>query len=275
MKDSELKNIAKEIRIDVLKMLNTAKSGHTAGAMGLADIFAVLYFDIMNHNPLQPDWLARDFLILSNGHVCPVMYATLSLANYFEKDKLFDLRKINSMLQGHPSKNISIGIENSSGSLGQGISYAVGLAASLKRDKKKNKVFTIVGDGELQEGECWEAFLFAAKEQLDNLYVIVDRNFIQIDGNTEDVSSLEKLSKKMASFNFKTIEFDGNNISQIRHAIKESFKIKGRPICLIANTIAGKGVSFMENDFNWHGKAPDDNELKIALNELCLDENGK
>jgi len=268
MNQKELQNKANIIRQDIIKMLNKAGSGHTAGALGLADIFSCLYFKIMNHNPKKPNDSKRDYLILSNGHVCPVLYASLAESGYFNKKKLETLRQIGSPLQGHPHNTILKGIENSSGPLGQGISQAVGLASSLKRDNKKNKVFCIIGDGEMQEGQVWEALMFAAKEKLDNLYVIVDRNYIQIDGNTEDVCALDPLSKKLSSFNFKTYEFDGNSIAQILHIFDIAFKEKGKPICLIANTIAGKGVDFIEGDYHWHGKAPNDNETKMALEQL-------
>jgi len=248
--------------------LNKAKSGHTAGPLGLADLFTVLYSEVLKFNPKKPNWNERDFVILSNGHVCPVLYSILARTGYFKQSELLTLRKLGSRLQGHPHNGTLPGIENSGGPLGQGISQAVGLASSLKRDKKSNKVYCFVGDGELDEGQCWEAALFAAKEKLDNLIVIVDRNFIQIDGNTEDVLPLGNLSKKFSSFNFKVIEFDGNDINQIRHAFKEATKLKGKPICFIANTVPGKGISFIEGDYHWHGIAPSDEKLKLALDEL-------
>jgi transketolase len=268
MNKEELALIANNIRKDIIEMLNSAGSGHSAGALGLADIFAVLYFDKLNHNPKNPTWSKRDFVILSNGHVCPVLYASLARAGYFKLDELKKLRKFGAMLQGHPHKNLKIGIENSSGPLGQGISQAVGLGASLKRDSEKNRVYCVVGDGEIQEGQVWEAFMFAGKEKLDNLIVIIDRNRIQISGDTEDVCALEPLSKKMTSFGFAVIDIDGNNISQIKHAVVHAKKIKGKPTCIIAHTIPGKGVSFMEGDCKWHGKAPNDDERDIALKEL-------
>lgn len=268
MQTQKLEQIAKEIRRDILIMLNKAKSGHTGGALGLADIFSVLYFQILKNDPKKPKDKNRDFVILSNGHTCPVLYATLAKKGYFHQKELLTLRQLGSRLQGHPHNTALPGIENSGGPLGQGISQAVGLAASLKRDKKKNKVYCFVGDGEIEEGQCWEAFLFAAKEKLNNLIVIVDRNHMQIDGDTKDVLKLDPLSKKFTSFNFAAIEFDGNNINQIIHAFKHTEKIKTKPVVLIANTIPGKGVSGMENDFSWHGKAPNDDELELALEEL-------
>lgn len=268
MQIKELKLLANDMRCDIIKMLNKAKSGHTAGPLGLADLFAVLYGEFLKFNPKKPQWKERDFVFLSNGHVCPVLYSALARFGYFKLDELMTLRKLGSRLQGHPHNTALPGIENSGGPLGQGISQAVGLAASLKRDNKENKVFCFTGDGELNEGQCWEAAMFAAKEKLDNLVVIVDRNFIQIDGNTEDVMPLDKLSKKFASFNFNVVEFDGNDINQIRHAFREAKKLKGKPICFIANTIPGQGISFMLNDYHWHGVAPSDKDTRLALAEL-------
>lgn len=265
-KDFQLK--ANEIRKNIIQMLNIAGTGHSAGSLGMADIFSVLYFKYLKHNPKNPTMKTRDFVFLSNGHICPVLYATLAQCNYFPKSELKNLRKLGSPLQGHPHYGTLPGVENSGGPLGQGISQAVGLAWSLKRESKKNNVFCFMGDGELEEGQCWEAFMLAGAQKLGNLVVIIDRNYIQIDGNTEDVSSLNPLSKKFQSFNFTTIEFDGNDISQISHAIKHAIEIKNKPVCLIAKTIPGKGVTFMENDYRWHGKVPNDKETKNALCEL-------
>lgn len=282
---TELKLLSNEIRIDIINMLHIAGSGHSGGALGLADIFTTLYFDILKHDFENPNWEERDFVFLSNGHVCPVLYATLAQANYFEKKELATLRKLGSRLQGHPHFRDSQdksdlkqdsqydtlpGVENSGGPLGQGISQAVGLAVSLKRDKKKNRVYCFVGDGELEEGQCWEAILYAGKEKLDNLTIILDRNHMQIDGDTKDVLPLEPLNKKFLAFNFATVEFDGNDIKQIKHAFSESSKIKDKPICLIANTVPGKGVSFMENNISWHGKAPNKEEFEQAIVDLTV-----
>lgn len=272
MSKSQIKKLCKDIRLDILKMLNSANSGHSAGALGLVELFVVLYLEFLNFNPKYPQSKKRDFVILSNGHTCPVLYATLANFNYFPREELLSLRKIGSRLQGHPHYGSLPGVENSGGPLGQGISQAVGLASSLKRDLKSNRVFCFVGDGELEEGQCWEAFFYAGKEKLDNLVVIVDRNYIQIDGNTTEVMALDPLNQKFLSFNFLVIEFEGNNINQVKQAYREALKVKGKPICLIANTIPGKGVSFMENDFHWHGKAPNNQELAIALKEV---ENGR
>ncbi|MDA3855944.1 MAG: transketolase [Candidatus Woesearchaeota archaeon] len=266
LKDLKLKS--NDIRKDIVLMLNKAKSGHSAGAIGLTDIFTTLYFDNLKHDPKKPNKEDRDFVILSNGHICPVLYATLAHSGYFPKKELLSLRKLGSRLQGHPHNNSLPGIENSSGPLGQGLSQAVGLAASLKRDKKKNKVYCFVGDGELNEGQIWESLLFAGKEKLDNLIIIVDRNFIQIDGNTEFVLPLEPLNKKFTAFNCKSIEFNGNDIKQIKHVFKEIKKLKGKPIVLIAKTTPGKNISFMEGKSEWHGKVPNDEEAKQAIKEL-------
>lgn len=264
----DLKLKANEIRKSIILMLNKAGSGHSAGAIGLADIFSVLYFNFLKHNPKNPNLKLRDFVILSNGHVCPVLYATLAECNYFKKEELLTLRKLGSKFQGHPHNVILDGIENSSGPLGQGISQAVGLAASLMRDNKSNKVFCFVGDGELQEGQCWESLMFAAKEKLENLYIIVDRNYIQIDGNTENVCSLEPLDEKFKSFNCDVEIFNGNDISSIIKAFENSFTKTLRPKILIANTKPGFGISFIQGDYTWHGKAPNDEETKQALEEL-------
>lgn len=268
MENSKLELKALEIRKNIIQMLYLAGSGHPAGALGLADIFAVLYFDKLKHNPKNPFSPKRDFLILSNGHVCPVLYSTLAEAKYFDKKQLLTLRKLGSNLQGHPNRLELAGVENSSGPLGQGLSIAVGLASSLKRDNKSNFVYCFVGDGELNEGQIWEALLFAGKEKLDNLIIIVDRNFIQIDENTEKVMPLEPLAKKFTSFNLATIEFDGNNISQIKHAIDEAKKIKNKPVVLIAKTISGKGVTFMEKNYRWHGKSINKEQYQKAISEL-------
>lgn len=269
----ELNLISNSIRQSIIEMLNIAGSGHPGGALGMSEILTTLYFDEMRIDPKKPRWENRDFFILSNGHTCPVLYATLAHRGFFKKSELLSLRKLDSRLQGHPCSDISSqhytpGVEASSGPLGQGLSQAVGLAASLKRENKKNRVYCSVGDGELEEGQCWEALLFAQKEKLDNLIVIVDYNHIQIDGNPDQVLNLSPINNKFRAFNFLTIELNGNSIPQLKKVFTEIKKIKGKPICLIAKTIPGKGVSFMENDYTWHGKAPNDDETKKALKEL-------
>ena len=270
MNIKNLKLKANILRKEIILMLTKAKSGHTAGPLGMADVIAALYFEIMNHKPKLPKWSGRDYFILSNGHTCPVLYAALAEAKYFKKEELKTLRQLNSRLQGHPHVGALPGVENSGGPLGQGISQAVGLAASLKRDEKKNKVYCYVGDGELEEGQCWEAAMFAAKEELDNLIVIIDKNDIQIDGFTKDVLHPEPFDKKFKAFNWKVIEFDGNSMPQILKAFKEAHKMKGKPICFIAKSTPGKGVSFMEGDYHWHGKAPSEKEAQKAIEELDI-----
>jgi transketolase len=276
---NDLELQANEIRMSIIEMLFHAKSGHTAGALGMADIMTYLYFQEMKINPKNPFLKSRDFFLLSNGHTAPVLYATLAHRGFFSKKELLTLRKLHSKLQGHPSRDWGesrgeknehgiAGVENSGGPLGQGISQSVGLAAELKRSKSLQRVFCYVGDGELQEGVCWESFLFAHKERLDNLFVIVDKNDIQIDGTPKDVLAFDNLHKKFESFGFRVIEFDANNMNQIDHVFKGLKKFSGKPICLLATSIPGKGVSFMESDFHWHGKAPNENEKNKAMDEL-------
>lgn len=259
---------ANTIRKHIIEMLEKAGSGHTGGSLGMADVVAALYFNEMNHDPKKPLSKTRDYFLLSNGHTCPVLYAALAESGYFPIKELSTLRQLDSRLQGHPHVGALPGVENSGGPLGQGLSQAVGLAASLKRDKKKNRVYCYVGDGELEEGQCWEALMFAAKEELDNLVVIIDRNHIQIDGTTEEVLSPGPFDTKFRSFGFRVIEFNGNNMNQIVHAFKETKKMKGKPLCFVAESVPGKGVSFMEGDYHWHGKAPSKEEAQKALLEL-------
>lgn len=268
MEIHDLKIIANQLRIDIVEMIYNAKSGHPGGALGLADIFTVLYFKTLKHYPKKPLNPKRDYVILSNGHVCPVLYASLANSGYFKKEELKTLRQISSRLQGHPHIGSVPGIENTSGPLGQGISQAVGLASTIKRDGKKNLVYCIVGDGELAEGQCWEAIMYAAKEKLDNIVLIVDRNYMQIDGNTKKISALDPLNLKFIAFNWAVIEFDGNNLNQIIKALDEAKKFKEKPVCLIANTMPGKGVSYMQGNYHWHGKVPDENQYIQAMQEL-------
>ncbi len=264
----QLKLIANRMRQDIIRMLVEAKSGHPAGSLGLVEIFTALYFNIMNHDPKNPEWDERDRLVLSNGHVCPVLYTALANAGYFPKEELLTLRKIGSRLQGHPHKGSLPGIENSSGPLGQGISQAVGMAIVGKRENKNWKVYSVVGDGEMNEGQVWEAFLLAAKYKLDNLFIFIDRNNIQIDGTSDDVLPLEPLGDKMRAFGFNVFEIDGNNITEVINTIHSAHSNVGKAHVIIARTVAGKGVSFMENRFNWHGKAPNKEQGEQALKEL-------
>jgi len=264
-----LKSIAKEIRIDVLKSISAAGSGHTGGSLSSADIFTALYFYIMNHKPENPNWAERDKLVLSIGHIAPLLYASLAHAGYFPKNELLSLRKLGSRLQGHPGKDHGLpGIELSAGSLGQGLSVAVGMALANKIDKKDSCIFCINGDGELQEGSIWEAAMSASHHKLDNLIGIVDRNFLQIDGKTEDVMKIEPLAEKWKLFGWEVFECDGHSFPEIIDSIEKAKQIKDKPSVIIANTVMGKGVSQIENNHNWHGKAPSEEELGMFINEL-------
>lgn len=263
---------AKEIRGDILRMLEKAGSGHTAGPLGMADIFTALYFNILNHSPEDPLWLERDRVVLSNGHICPVLYATLARAGYFDLEELKTLRAFGSRLQGHPSRLDLPGIETSAASLGQGLSISVGMALAARMNKEKHKIYALLSDGELQEGSSWEAANAASKWQLDNLIAIVDRNNIQIDGQTEDIFPLEPLRDKFEAFNWVVLEINGNDMAQILQVIESALKMKGQPVCIIAHTTPGKGVSFMENKYEWHGIAPNRMEMMEGLAELGLEE---
>lgn len=263
-----LERIAMSVRRSVVQMLHAAKSGHSAGSVGLADIFTALYFSVLNHDPRNPEWANRDRLILSNGHVCPVMYAALAEAGYFPKEELLTLRKLGSRLQGHPHRGTLPGIENSSGPLGQGLSIAVGMALFAKRKRKSWRIYCVCSDGEHNEGQTWEAVMAAAKFKLGNLTAIMDRNNIQIDGFTEDVMPLEPLAEKYRAFGWHVLEVDGHNIVQIMKACNEAKHVIERPTMIIAHTVPGKSISFMEFLTEWHGKSPGDAEKEQALAEL-------
>lgn len=265
---SKLETIANNLRKNVITMLYEAKAGHSAGSLGTADIFAALYFQVLNINPNNLDDPNRDCFVLSNGHICPIWYATLVEAGFFDKKHLWTYMKLNSQLQGHPKINSLAGIENSAGSLGQGFSQAIGIALANKINKNSGRVFVMTGDGELQEGQIWEAAMFAPNKKLDNLTWIIDRNNIQIDGQTEDVSSLENLREKLEAFNWYVIEIDGHNMEEIVNACNMAKSITQRPTAIIAHTIPGKGVEFMEYKFEWHGKAPNKKEAFSALKQL-------
>lgn len=234
----------------------------------MADIFTALYFGIMRYNPKKPDWKDRDRLILSNGHICPVWYATLANAGFFPKSRLRTLRKLGTGLQGHPHMGSAPGIENSAGPLGQGISFACGAALAAKLDNRHHSIYCGMSDGEINEGQPWEAFMFASKYKLDNLIAFLDRNHIQIDGRTEDVMPLEPLKDKVAAFGWHTQVIDGHNFRQILKAFKKAKTVKGKPSMILVNTTPGKGVSFMENKYEWHGRPPDKEEAEKALHEL-------
>ncbi|MCH7818669.1 MAG: transketolase [Candidatus Marinimicrobia bacterium] len=267
-----LTHTAKEIRGDILRMLEKAGSGHTAGPLGMADIFTALYFNILNHSPEDPLWEERDRVVLSNGHICPVLYSTLARAGYFDLEELKTLRAFGSRLQGHPNRLDLPGIETSAASLGQGLSISVGMALAARLDDEDYKIYALMSDGELQEGSSWEAANAASKWQLDNLIAIVDRNNIQIDGQTEDIFPIEPVRDKFEAFNWTVLEINGNDMAHILQVIESALEMKGQPVCIIAHTTPGKGVSFMEDKHEWHGIAPNRMELMEGLAELGLEE---
>ncbi|KKQ98175.1 MAG: Transketolase domain protein [Candidatus Woesebacteria bacterium GW2011_GWB1_39_12] len=265
----ELQTKANDIRQDIIKMLLEAGSGHSAGPLGMADVFTALYFGgVMDYDPKNPKWEERDRLILSNGHICPVLYATLAHAGYFPHEELMTLRKLGSRLQGHPERERLPGIETTSGPLGSGLAQASGYAYASRMDSKKFRVFCLTSDAEHQEGNHWEAVAFAGKYNLSNLTAFVDRNNIQISGFTEDVMPLEPLKAKYEAFNWNVLEVDGHNIEAIIDAVNMAKAIAENPTVIICHTIPGKGVDFMEGKWEWHGKAPNPEEAKKALNEL-------
>ncbi len=263
-----LKLLSNTLRQNIIKMVYKARSGHPGGSLGMADIFTALYFHHLNLYPKKPKHPDRDLLVLSNGHICPVLYAAMAKKGFFPKKELLTFRQTNSRLQGHPHREALPGLETSSGPLGSGLSQAAGIALALKNDKKRNKVVCITSDGEHQEGNTWEAIMFAEKYGLDNLTVIVDRNKIQIDGETEEVMPLKSLREKYASFGWGVVEINGNNMKDILTALQISLKPRKNPLVIIAHTTPGKGVSFMENEYEWHGKAPNEEETIKALEEL-------
>lgn len=268
MNTKELELKANEIRAAIIEMLLEAGSGHSAGPLGMADIFTALYFEIMNINPDKPDWSERDRFVLSCGHICPVLYATLAYRGYFPRSELNTLRRFGTRLHGHPHNLVLPGIETSSGPLGQGLSQAVGMALAAKMDDEKWRTYAVLSDGEHDEGQLWEAVLFAGKNKLNNLTAIIDRNNIQIDGFTENVMPLEPLPDKYRSFGWYVLEIDGHNFNEIIAALRHARAVFEKPTVIIAHTIPGKGVDFMENDYHWHGKPPKPEEAKIALKEL-------
>jgi transketolase len=264
----EMKRAANEIRKDIIRMTAAAGSGHPGGSLSSVEILVSLYFNVMRHDPKNPKWEGRDRFVLSKGHVCPVLYSALARTGYFPVDELVTLRKFGSRLQGHPHRLKLECLETSSGSLGQGLSISVGMALGLRMDKKDAKVYCLMGDGELQEGQVWEAAMSGAHYKLDNLCGIVDVNRLQIDGKTKDVKNLEPLADKWKAFGWYVIEVDGHNLEQLLKAFEEAKNASGRPTVILANTIKGKGVSFMENKAEWHGKAPKKEEADRALKEL-------
>lgn len=266
----QIEQKANDIRRDIIQMLAAAGSGHSAGPLGLADIFAALYFNVMNIRPEEPEWADRDVFFLSNGHCVPVQYATMAEAGFFPTEELSTLRKLGSRLQGHPEREKLPGLENTSGPLGSGLSQASGYAYSLQYidENPKRFVYVVMGDGELNEGNIWEAAMFAGKYKLSQLVAFVDRNNIQIDGTTEDVMPLEDLKGKWESFGWHVIEIDGHNISSIIDATSQARAITNRPTVIIAHTIPGKGVDFMEYNYKWHGMPPNADQAKEALEDL-------
>lgn len=259
---------AEMIRETILKMLVEAKSGHTAGPLGMADIFAAFYFHILNHNPKLPGWDERDRLVLSNGHICPVLYAAMAHSGYFPIEECLTLRKFGSRLQGHPERLRLPGLETTSGPLGEGLSQAAGMAYAFRMDDKKQRVYCLMSDGEQEEGNIWEAAMFAGKYKLSNLIAVMDRNNIQIDGMTEDVMPLEPIADKYRAFNWHVLEVNGNDVRAFISAVDEAKAIYEKPTLIIAHTIPGKGVPEIEFDYRWHGKPPTPEEGKRFLKEI-------
>lgn len=264
----QLEKKANEIRQDIIKMLLAAGSGHSAGPLGMADVFTALYFNILNHDPKKPMWKERDRLILSNGHIVPVRYAAMAEAGYFSKAKLKTLRKLGSPLQGHPERERMPALETTSGPLGCGLAQAAGYAYAARMDDRRFRIYCVTSDGEHDEGNHWEAVMFAGKYKLSNLTSFVDRNNIQIDGHTETVMPLEPLVEKYVAFNWNVIEIDGHNMEQIINAVGEARAVYEKPTVIICHTIPGKGVSFMQNQPEWHGKPPNKIQARKALHEL-------
>lgn len=265
----ELQIIANEVRKSIVTMLVKAGSGHSAGPLGLADIFTALYFDILRHDPKDPSWASRDVCLLSNGHCVPVQYAAMAEAGYFPKDELLTLRKFGSRLQGHPERTKLPGLENTSGPLGCGLSQACGISLGMRLNKDSHRwVYVVMGDGELNEGNVWEAAMFASKYNLSNITALIDRNNIQIDGPTEEVMPLENLRAKWEAFGWHVMDIDGNNVEAIIDGLNMAKAVVEKPTVIIAHTVPGKDVNFMEYDYKWHGKAPNEDEAKIALKEL-------
>lgn len=268
MNKLELQKKANEVRKGIVTAVHSAKAGHPGGSLSAADMFTYLYFEEMNIDPENPKKEDRDRFVLSKGHTAPGLYSALANRGYFPVEDLKTLRKLGSYLQGHPCMQETPGVDMSSGSLGQGLSAAVGMALAAKMDDKDYRVYCLCGDGEIQEGQIWEAAMFAGHRELDNLVVIVDNNGLQIDGKVEDVCSPYPIDKKFEAFNFHAINIDGNDMDQIAAAMKEARETKGMPTAIIMKTVKGKGVSFMENNAGWHGKAPNDEEYAIAMADL-------
>ncbi|MDP3970532.1 MAG: transketolase [bacterium] len=266
----ELRLKANDIREDIIKSLYEAGSGHSAGPLGMADVFTALFFNVAKIKPDQPEWPERDRILLSNGHICPVLYASMAHAGYFPTEELMTLRKLGSRLQGHPHRTSLPGLETTSGPLGSGTSQAAGIAKALKMNGTNEHVWCLTSDGEQQEGNTWEGAMFAAAYKLDNLTVIMDRNYIQIDGNTEDIMALDPLDEKYRAFNWHVMEVDGHNMEAVIDAMEKSKNQREKPTLILANVIPGKGVKYMENDYTWHGNPPKTEEqLNDALADLA------
>ena len=267
---TDLQNAARKLRRLVVQSLAKAASGHPGGSLGMADVFTALFFGgFVRHDPKNPHWAQRDRVVLSNGHICPILYATLAARGYFPEAWLDSLRQVDSHLQGHPALNKTPGVEMSTGSLGHGIATAVGMALALRLDRSDSRVYALMGDGELQEGLCWEAFMAAAHYRLSNLVVIIDRNDSQIDGKTTEIMNIDPLDQKLASFGFQVITVDGHSFESLFDALNAAQSAVDRPVALIANTVMGKGVSFMEKEgHKWHGKAPSTEQATLALKEI-------
>ncbi len=264
----QLQIAACKVRMGTIVGVYNAKSGHPGGSLSAADLFTYLYFKEMNINPARPQDPDRDRFVLSKGHCCPGLYAALALRGYFPEEELTKLRHIGAMLQGHPNMQDTPGVDMSTGSLGQGISAACGMAYAAKLDKKDYRVYALLGDGEIEEGQVWEAAMFAAHQKLDNLCAIVDSNGLQIDGPVSEVAGLQAIDEKFRAFGFEVIEIDGHDFNQIEEAFAKARSVKGKPCVIIAKTIKGKGVSFMENQVSWHGVAPNEEQYKAAMQEL-------
>jgi len=263
-----LRDIARRVRIDIIKMLAEAGSGHPGGSLSATDILVALYFHVMNHKPSDPDWKGRDRFVLSKGHAAPALYAVLAEAGYFDKSELMTLRKYGSKLQGHPDRILTRGVEMSTGSLGQGLSVSCGMALGAKIDKKNIRIFTLCSDGEHQSGMTWEAVLFASSRKLDNLTVLIDNNHLQIDGCTDDIVSVMPLRDKYLGANWNVLEADGHDFDSIISAINKAVIYKGKPTVIICDTVKGKGISFMEDQVSWHGVTPKQDEAEKAIKEL-------
>jgi transketolase len=264
----ELQAIARTVRRDIIQMITAAKSGHPGGSLSAVEILVELFYDVMRHDPANPSWPERDRFILSKGHACPVLYSVMAECGYTPKDQLNTLRKLGSIYQGHPDVRFIPSLEASTGSLGEGISIGLGMALAARLDKSPTRVYVVIGDGESQEGQIWESAMFAAFHKVDNIVAIVDYNHIQLDGFVKDIMDLEPLTDKWKAFGWHAIDVDGHSFPELQAAFAEAERTKGKPTVLIAHTVKGKGVSFMENNPKYHGVAPTEKEMELALQEI-------